>query len=159
MDQELHHELRPERIERYRDEAKMLLRAVRGGDAVAAQRAREALGDRVDDRFVLADALHVVALEHGHRSWPAFKHDLAAHADGSVRPVGRIGVSASATYPHGLTSFLTPLDVTTARPCNDFAHVYQGSASTTVRTSPSGRRVRTRGCASHTSTAFVPGQN
>lgn len=98
MDQELHHELRPKRIERYRDEAKMLLRAVCGGDAVAAQRAREALGDRVDDRFVLADALHVVALEHGHRSWPAFKHDLAAQADANVRPVGRIGVSASATY-------------------------------------------------------------
>jgi hypothetical protein len=98
MGQELHHELRPKRIEHHRDEAKVLLRAVRGGDAVAAQRAREALGDRVDDRFVLADALHVVALDHGYRSWPAFKHDLVARVDANVRPVGRIGASGAASY-------------------------------------------------------------
>lgn len=98
MDHELHHELRPRRIEHYRDEAKRLLRAVRDGRAGAAQRAREALGDRVDDRFVLADALHVVALEHGYRSWPSFKHDVVARGEADVRHVGRIGAWRAVTY-------------------------------------------------------------
>jgi hypothetical protein len=98
VDQELHHELRPKRVEQHRDEAKTLLRAVRGGDASAAARARETIGDRFDDRFVLADALHVVAVEHGYRSWPAFKHDVEATTGASVRPVGRIGASPAATY-------------------------------------------------------------
>ena len=87
MDQELHHELRPRGVEHYRREAKALLRAVRRGDPAGAARARDALGDRVRDRFVLADALHVVAVEHRHRSWPAFKHDAEASGGRSVRPV------------------------------------------------------------------------
>jgi hypothetical protein len=36
MDQELHHELRPKGVGQYRAEAKSLLRAVRAGDADAA---------------------------------------------------------------------------------------------------------------------------
>jgi hypothetical protein len=98
VDQELHHELRSKRIEQYHDEAKALLRAVRAGEATAAQRSRDALGGRVDERFVLADALHVVACEHGYRSWPAFKHDLAARTEAGVRPVGRIGAAAAGAY-------------------------------------------------------------
>jgi hypothetical protein len=98
VDQELHHELRPKRVEHYRDEAKALLRAVRGGDAVAARRAQDALGDRVHDRFVLADALHAVAREHGYRSWPAFKHDAEAKQAGAVRPVYRVGAFGQKTY-------------------------------------------------------------
>ena len=98
MDQELHHELRPRGVEHYRREAKALLRAVRRGDPAGAARARDALGDRVRDRFVLADALHVVAVEHGHRSWPAFKHDAEAAAGRSVRPVYRVGAFGQATY-------------------------------------------------------------
>ena len=107
MDQELHHELRPKRVEQYRDEAKALLRAVRGSDASAAARARETIGDRFDSRFVLADALHVLALEHGYRSWPAFKHDVEARAGASVRPVGRIGASPAATYAESAQRLLT----------------------------------------------------
>lgn len=98
MDQELHFELSPKRIERYRDEAKGLLRAVRAGDAAAARRARQALGDRSAERFVLADALHVLALEHGYRSWPACKRELDAAGDAGVRAVGRIGADAAAAY-------------------------------------------------------------
>lgn len=95
---ELHHELYPRRIEHYRAEAKELLRSVRAGDSAAQTRARAALGDRVDRRFVLADALHVVAVEHGYRSWPAFKHDEEAHADAAVRTVGRISAAPAADY-------------------------------------------------------------
>lgn len=98
MDQELHHELRPHGVERHRRDAKALLRGVRAGDARARARAHEALGERARERFVLADALHVVALEHGFRSWPAFKRDAEAKAGEEVRPVGRIGASPSATY-------------------------------------------------------------
>jgi Ankyrin repeats (3 copies) len=98
VDQELHHELRPYGIEHYRREAKALLRAVRAGDAQARSRAHVALGQRAGERFVLADALHVVAVEHGSRSWPTFKRDTELQADTEVRPVGRIGASPSATY-------------------------------------------------------------
>jgi hypothetical protein len=71
---------------------------VRREDAAAAARAGAVLGDRLGKRFVLADALHVLAVEHGYRSWPAFKHDLEAHAGAGVRPVGRIGASPPAAY-------------------------------------------------------------
>ena len=98
MDQELHHELRPHGVEHYRREAKALLRTVRQGDPAAEARARAALGDRVRDRFVLADALHVVAVEHGHRSWPAFKHHAEAEGGRPVRPVYRVGAFGQATY-------------------------------------------------------------
>jgi hypothetical protein len=98
VDQELHHELHPKRVEQYRDEAKALLRAVRAGDAAAARRAHEALGDRARSRFVLADSLHVVALEHGYRSWPAFKHDAEEQQVGVVRPVFRVGAFGHETY-------------------------------------------------------------
>jgi hypothetical protein len=94
----LHHELRPRGVERYRRDAKALLREVRAGDARAGSRARDAIGGRMDARFVLADALHVVAAEHGFRSWPAFKRELEATAEAEVRPVGRIGAAPSATY-------------------------------------------------------------
>src|SRR5207249_3855599 len=57
VDHELHHELRPRRIEHYRGEARALLRAVRRGDVAAAARAGAVLGDRLGQRFVLADAL------------------------------------------------------------------------------------------------------
>lgn len=98
MDRELHHELRPRRVEQYRREAKALLRSVHHGDEVAKQRAGAALGDRFRDRFVLADALHVLALEHGYRSWPAFKQDAEAQVNANIRSVGRISASPSAAY-------------------------------------------------------------
>ena len=66
--QGLHHELRPKPVERYRAAAKSLLRAVRSDEPDAVERAGAVLGARWHDRFVLADALHVIALEHGHRA-------------------------------------------------------------------------------------------
>jgi Ankyrin repeats (many copies) len=95
---DLHHELHPRRIEHYRAEAKALLRAARDGDSAARERARAALGDRVEHRFVLADALHVVAVEHGYRSWPVFKHDEETRDDADVRTVGRISAAPAADY-------------------------------------------------------------
>lgn len=97
MDQELHHELRPKQAGQYRDEAKSLLRAVRAGDVAAARRAREVLGNRVARRFVLADALHVLALEHGYRSWAAFKHVVEQQA-ATVRPLYRVGAFGHEVY-------------------------------------------------------------
>jgi Ankyrin repeats (many copies)/Ankyrin repeats (3 copies) len=106
VDQELHHELRPKQVGHYRDEAKSLLRAVRAGDAVAARRARGVLGGRVARRFVLADALHVLALEHGYRSWPAFKHAVEEQAP-TARPVYRIGAFGHETYEASADRLLT----------------------------------------------------
>lgn len=97
MDQELHHELRPKGVGQYRAEAKSLLRAVRAGDADAANRARNVLGGRIADRFVLADALHVLALEHGYRSWPAFMHSVRQQAT-TVRQVYRVGAFGHEEY-------------------------------------------------------------
>jgi hypothetical protein len=97
LETELHHELHPRGIEYHRREAKALLRGVRSGDPDAVRRAREALGAGFDERFVLADALHVLALEHGHRSWPAFK-GAAELATGEVRVVGRIGALPASAY-------------------------------------------------------------
>jgi hypothetical protein len=54
-------------LEHYRRQAKELVRAHARGDADALERARAVLGER--DRFLLADAQHVLAREHGHRTW------------------------------------------------------------------------------------------
>jgi hypothetical protein len=97
MDQELHHELRPKGVGQYRAEAKSLLRAVRAGDADAADRARSVLGGRIADRFVLADALHVLALEQGYRSWPAFLRSVKQQAT-TVRQVYRVGAFGHEEY-------------------------------------------------------------
>lgn len=63
-------------LEHYRKAAKRLLRALRAGEPEALGRAHEALGERARERFQLSDAQHVVAVEHGHRSWPQLKHAL-----------------------------------------------------------------------------------
>lgn len=57
-------------LEHCRKDAKRLLRGVGAGDPDALARAREVLGERVQQRFVLSDAQHVVANERGYRSWP-----------------------------------------------------------------------------------------
>jgi DNA-binding TFAR19-related protein (PDSD5 family) len=57
-------------LEELRREARALLRAASAGDSAAHGRATAVLGARADARFVLADALHVVARERGARSWP-----------------------------------------------------------------------------------------
>ena len=63
-------------LDYYRKHAKALVRAHRSGDAEARARAARSLGDR--DRFLIADALHVIAREHGLRSWPELKRAVEA---------------------------------------------------------------------------------
>ena len=58
-------------LEHCRKDAKRLLRGVAAGDADALARAADIMGARVDERFGLSDAQHVVAGERGYRSWPA----------------------------------------------------------------------------------------
>ena len=67
-------------LEHYRKDAKQLLRAFRIGKPEALHRAQEVVGERAHERFQLGDAQHVVAIEHGYRSWPELKHALE-HAD------------------------------------------------------------------------------
>jgi hypothetical protein len=80
----MHRELpaRPD-LEFYRKEAKALLHAHRGGRADAVARAAAVLGERARARFRLSDAQHVLAVEHGHRSWGAFRRAIQA-----TRPAG-----------------------------------------------------------------------
>ena len=57
-------------VEYHRKAAKALVRAHSAGDAAAHTRAETVVGTRAQARFLLSDALHVVAVEHGYRSWP-----------------------------------------------------------------------------------------
>ena len=65
----------------YRRDAKALVRAVRAGDPTAAARAGAALGTRAEQRFVLADAQHVVAIESGFRSWRELRERFLPELD------------------------------------------------------------------------------
>jgi hypothetical protein len=69
-------------------------------------RAREAVGDRVARRFVLADALHVLALEHGYRSWPAFTHAVKEQAP-TARAVYRVAAFGLEEYQAWADRLLT----------------------------------------------------
>jgi hypothetical protein len=70
-----------------RKDAKRLLRAVMAGDPDGLARAGSVLGDRLRSRFGLSDAQHVVAVEHGYRSWPALARDVRRVApSGPVAP-------------------------------------------------------------------------
>jgi hypothetical protein len=62
-------------LDALRKDARTLQRAVAKDDVDACERARVVLGSRVDERFLLADALHVVAREHGAASWPSLVSD------------------------------------------------------------------------------------
>jgi hypothetical protein len=66
-------------LEHCRKDAKRLLRGVAAGDADALARVADIMGDRIDERFGLSDAQHVVAGERGYRSWPALVHAAAGH--------------------------------------------------------------------------------
>lgn len=57
-------------LERCRKDAKRLLRSYQAGDEAAVRRAQAVLGKRAERRFKLSDALHVLAVEAGFRSWP-----------------------------------------------------------------------------------------
>jgi hypothetical protein len=60
-------------LERYRNDAKALVRAHRTLDDEARARARVVLGERASERFQLSDAQHVIAIENGYRNWPDLK--------------------------------------------------------------------------------------
>ena len=60
-------------LERYRKDAKALVRAYRASADGALARARIVLGERANERFQLSDAQHVVAVENGYRSWAELK--------------------------------------------------------------------------------------
>ena len=60
-------------VDRHRKDAKRLVRAYRAGDPEAVARVDRALGARARARFLLSDALHVVAVERGYRTWPDLK--------------------------------------------------------------------------------------
>lgn len=60
-------------LERCRKDAKALACAFRGGERDAIARAEAVLGARTLERFVLADAQHVVAVERGFGTWRELK--------------------------------------------------------------------------------------
>ena len=95
-------------LQRLRREARGLQRAVASGDQAAEERATSVLGGRVERRFVLADALHVVAREHGATSWPALvararRGRVRAALDEEPDDEGRseVDVETSVAWPGG----------------------------------------------------------
>jgi hypothetical protein len=91
-----------------RREARALQRAVASRDRVAEERASRVLGRRVERRFALADALHVVAREHGATSWPALvararRGRVGAALDEGLDEEGRseVDVETSLDWPGG----------------------------------------------------------
>ena len=91
----MHHEL-PERLDVAwcRARARELQRSIQAGNAESQQRVEEAIGRR--PTFKLADAQHVIALEHGFARWADFKRWVETR---SPEPkVGRIGRAPVSTY-------------------------------------------------------------
>lgn len=70
-------------LERCKKDAKALARAFRAANPEAIERAQAVLGGRAHDRFQLSDAQHVVAVEHGYRTWPELKHAAAGQREGT----------------------------------------------------------------------------
>ena len=75
-------------LERYRKDAKALVRAFRAGQEQAASRAAAVLGARATERFQLSDAQHVIAVENGYRTWPELKRAAEAAAGVSIVDTG-----------------------------------------------------------------------
>jgi hypothetical protein len=95
-------------LDAWRRDARALLRAARSGDEAARERATAVLGPRARERFVLADALHVVAREHAATSWPALvatrrRGPIRAALDEALNENGcaEIDVETDLTYPDG----------------------------------------------------------
>ena len=91
-----------------RREARSLLRAATSGEPAARERAAAVLGARVAERFVLADALHVVSSERGAASWPAFiakarRGPIQTALEDALDNEGRaeIEVETNLAYPDG----------------------------------------------------------
>ena len=95
-------------LDSLRREARSLLRAATAGEPAARERAAAVLGARVAERFVLADALHVVARERGAASWPALvanarRGPIRAALEDALDNEGRaeIEVETDLSYPDG----------------------------------------------------------
>jgi hypothetical protein len=90
-------------LEHYRKEAKGLVRRYAAGEANAVARAHAVLGARADDRFVLADAQYVLAVEHGHPSWAAFKQAFEPTGLGALLGLerGEVVLDSSLRYTEG----------------------------------------------------------
>ncbi|HEY1316485.1 MAG TPA: hypothetical protein VGF10_04660 [Gaiella sp.] len=95
-------------LDALRREARTLRRAVANGDPAGRHRAIAVLGARIDERFLLADALHVVAREGGAISWPSL---VAAARRGQIRTgldeeadengIAEIDVETGLQFPDG----------------------------------------------------------
>jgi hypothetical protein len=100
----MHQELpaRPD-LEHYRKEAKRLVRRYENGEADAVARAHAVLGVRADERFVLADAQYVLAVEHGHSSWAAFKQAFEPTGLGALLGLerGEVVLDSGLRYTEG----------------------------------------------------------
>ena len=95
-------ELRGRRqLDRYRTEAKTLVRAVRAGEPGAIERAAAVLGDRSGRRFLLADAQFVVAREHGQHSWEALRRHVLPLAALAEKERGELVVDSGLAYGDG----------------------------------------------------------
>ena len=97
-----------------RRDARRLLRAVASGDLGARAGAAAVLGARLERRFVLADALHVVAREHGAKSWPALVGRVeqgpirtALHDEADADGVAEIDVETGLSFPDGAPVTIT----------------------------------------------------
>ena len=95
-------------LQRLRREARALQRAVASRDRDAEVRAWNVLGGRVARRFVLADALHVVARENDAASWPALvlrarRRRVGSALDEELDEEGRseVDVETSLDWPDG----------------------------------------------------------
>jgi hypothetical protein len=95
-------------LERYKKDAKALVRAHRAGDDEASARAADVLGTRAEHRFQLSDAQHVVAVEHGYRTWPELKR--AAELVKADRPVARIGLQPVSFYEERAAALADDVD-------------------------------------------------
>ncbi len=106
---DLHHTLpAAERLEFHRKAAKDLRRALRAGDPEAVGRVREALGCVPADPR-LADSQRVIAREHGHPSWAAFRRDLEGRVGERKSSVARIGPGTLARYEQTAEALLRSL--------------------------------------------------
>jgi hypothetical protein len=77
-------------LEYYRKRAKQLHAAYAAGDADAAVRVADVLGDRAAERFLLSDAQFVLAQEHGFLTWADFRAHIESRSATADRPVSHI---------------------------------------------------------------------
>jgi ankyrin repeat protein len=100
-------------LERHRKDAKALVRAFNAANPEAVERAQAVLGKRAHERFQLSDAQHVVAVEHGYRTWPELKHaaDQAERGrrEGAPDVLAALGADPEAAPRKGLTHLETAL--------------------------------------------------